>query len=320
MNKKYSNADNKQSGGIFLRKPQWLKMKLPSGEKVKRVGEMTTNLVTVCEEAMCPNRYDCWSGGTATFMLLGDICTRKCRFCSVKAGRPNSRLDREEPSKLANAVKILKLKYVVLTSVTRDDLPDGGSSHIAACIKAIKSIDPEIIIEVLIPDFKGKIGALSRIIKSPVEVIAHNVETVERLTKKVRDPRASYHQSLQILEKIKRLDSAKYTKSSIMVGVGETWDDLHKTFQDLHDIDLDFLTIGQYLRPTRKQIPVEKYIHPDIFNLLQIECAKKYGFKYVVSGPLVRSSYKAGELFIANKIRQDKSLKPYSLVKFNSLH
>ena len=284
-----------------LRKPFWLKVNLPSGETVSHVAKIkaTNSLVTVCEEAKCPNRHECWSGGTATFMLMGDTCTRACSFCSVSSGKPNGWLDYDEPFKLASAVTTLGLKYVVITSVARDDLADGGADHIVSCIQAIKEANPEILVEVLIPDLQGDIAALRKVVESPVEVIAHNIETVERLTQKVRDPRAMYSQSLQVLENIKRMDPSKYTKTSIMVGVGETWDDLSETFLDLQQINVDFLTIGQYLRPTKKQMPVEKYIHPDVFAQMREE-ALKHGFKYVASGPLVRSSYKAGELFLEN--------------------
>lgn len=292
---------------IETRKPFWLKVNLPSGETVSQVAKIksTRSLVTVCEQAKCPNRHECWSGGTATFMLMGDTCTRACSFCSVSSGKPNGWLDYDEPYNLADAVTSLGLKYVVITSVARDDLPDGGADHIVSCIQAIKDADPEILVEVLIPDLQGDIAALRKVVESPVEVIAHNIETIERLTQKVRDPRAMYSQSLQVLENIKRMDPSKYTKTSIMVGVGETWEELSETFLDLQQINVDFLTIGQYLRPTKKQMPVEKYIHPDVFAQMREE-ALQYGFKYVASGPLVRSSYKAGELFIENLIQSTR--------------
>ena len=296
-------TDKRRKRGSDLRKPSWLKVSIPTGSTVQFVSNTKTDrsLVTVCEEAMCPNRHECWSSGTATFMLMGDTCTRACRFCAVNSGKPNGWLDLDEPRKLAEAIDLLKLKYVVLTSVTRDDLPDGGAQHLANCISAIKEKNPNILVEILIPDFGGNISALRSVVESPVDVIAHNMETVERLTPKVRDPRASYQQSLDVLQNIKRMDPQMFTKSSIMVGVGETVDDLHEAFQDLRDHECDFLTIGQYLRPSFKHMAVEKYVHPDTFEALKQE-ALKLGFKYVASGPLVRSSYKAGEFFIENII------------------
>ena len=305
-------SDKRRKRGSDLRKPSWLKVSIPAGSTVQFVSSTKADrsLVTVCEEAMCPNRHECWSSGTATFMLMGDTCTRACRFCAVNSGKPNGWLDFDEPRKLAEAIDVLKLKYVVLTSVTRDDLPDGGAQHLANCIKAIKERLPDILVEILIPDFGGNIAALRTVVESPVDVIAHNIETVERLTSKVRDPRASYQQSLEVLQNIKRMNPSMFTKSSLMVGVGETVDDLHEAFQDLRDHECDFLTIGQYLRPSFKHMAVEKYIHPDTFESLKQD-ALLLGFKYVASGPLVRSSYKAGEFFIENIVRSSR--KPNNL-------
>ena len=299
----------KRKRGETLRKPQWLKVNIPSGETVQFVSSTKSQrqLHTVCESALCPNRHECWSSGTATFMLMGDTCSRACAFCAVKSAKAIDNLDSLEPEKLADAVNTLKLNYVVLTSVTRDDLPDGGAEHLAKCVTAIKNLLPEVLVEILIPDFQGDISALRTIVESPVDVIAHNVETVERLTQKVRDPRANYHQSLTVLQNIKRMDPTKFTKSSIMVGVGETFDEIIESFEDLRAVECDFLTIGQYLRPTLKHMKVEKYIHPDIFDIYK-DKALKHGFKYVASGPLVRSSYKAGELFIENLIKEKKIL------------
>ena len=287
------------------RKPDWLRVKIPSGNNVAHVGgiKQEKNLFTVCEEAKCPNKHECWNGGTATFMLMGEICTRGCRFCSVTSGKPNP-LDVNEPENVANAVKNLKLKYVVLTSVDRDDLEDGGSNHFAKCITKIREINPETLIEVLIPDYLD--GNLKNIIDSAPDVIAHNVETVERLTPKVRDPRASYRKSLEVLRSVKMFKSIMFTKSSIMVGVGENWEDIRQTLEDLSRIEVDFLTVGQYLRPSRKHMIVDKYIHPDVFKEIKL-LAMDYNFKYVASGPLVRSSYKAGEFFIENIINQSKT-------------
>jgi lipoic acid synthetase len=300
-------AEKHRKRGPDLRKPSWLKVSIPTGSTVQFVSSTKNerSLVTVCEEAMCPNRHECWSSGTATFMLMGDTCTRACAFCAVSSGKPNGWLDLDEPRKLAEAISVLKLKYVVLTSVTRDDLPDGGAQHLADCITAIKNTVPGILVEILIPDFRGNLSALRTIVESPVDVIAHNIETVERLTPKVRDPRASYHQSLAVLENIKRMDPHRFTKSSIMVGVGETSEEILEACDDLRSSNVDFLTIGQYLRPSFKHMAVVKYVHPDSFDLYKFEALKK-GFLYVASGPLVRSSYKAGEFFIENIIRKAK--------------
>ena len=301
-------SEHRRKRGSDLRKPSWLKVSIPTGSTVQFVSSTKADrsLFTVCEEAMCPNRHECWSSGTATFMLMGDTCTRACKFCAVNSGKPNGWLDNDEPHKLAEAIGLMKLKYVVLTSVTRDDLPDGGASHLAHCIQAIKDMNPEIMVEILIPDFGGNIAALRKIVESPVDVIAHNIETVEKLQSKVRDPRASYEQSLSVLDNIKLMDPTMYTKSSIMVGVGETHEDILESFKDLRDVKCDFLTIGQYLRPSFKHMPVESYVHPDTFELYKNE-ALRQGFLYVASGPLVRSSYKAGEFFIENIVRHGKS-------------
>ena len=284
-------------------KPEWLKVGIPSGEVVAFVAEVKqeNNLFTVCEEAKCPNRQECWSSGTATFMLMGGVCTRACRFCSVTHGSRPESLDPDEPSNVAEAVRRLGLKYVVITSVNRDDLPDGGAQHFAHTITAIRVRNPDTKVEVLIPDFLGE--NLDYILNSDPDVIAHNVETVERLTSKVRDPRANYRKSLKVLREIKEKNPLKYTKSSIMVGVGETWEDLESTFADLRNIGVDFLTIGQYLRPSMKHMKVEKYVHPDVFMEMHSR-ALTHGFKYVVSGPLVRSSYRAGELFLDSLLRR----------------
>ncbi|MHA1990296.1 MAG: lipoyl synthase [Candidatus Hodarchaeales archaeon] len=287
------------------RKPDWLRVKIPSGDNVAHVGGIRKGqkLFTVCEEANCPNKHECWSGGTATFMLMGGICTRGCKFCSVTSGKPDP-LDITEPTNVAQAVKELNLNYVVLTSVDRDDLDDGGSMHFARCISKIREINPKILIEVLIPDFLDE--NLKNIIDSSPDVIAHNVETVERLTPKVRDPRANYKKSLEVLRSVKEINNKMFTKSSLMVGLGEIWDDIEKTFEDLAKINVDFLTIGQYLRPSRKHLKVEKYIHPDVFKEMKVK-ALDYGFRYVASGPLVRSSYKAGEFFIEKIIQNSKN-------------
>ena len=288
-----------------LAKPQWLKIKLNVNDEFLNIKSTLKNhnLHTVCESAHCPNISECWSGGTATFMLMGDVCTRGCRFCAVKTGNPLKQLDNDEPKKLAKALAEIKLfDYVVLTSVNRDDLEDGGSSHFAECIKEIKKTYPEIIVEVLIPDFNGSIESLKKIVDAKPEVIAHNIETIERLQKKVRDQRANYKQSLQVLENIKKLNPKIYTKSSIMVGLGETGEEIVQSMNDLRAINVDILTIGQYLRPTDWHTAVNKYIPPEKFECYR-QKALELGFLFCASGPFVRSSYKAGELFVKNVIQ-----------------
>ena len=292
-----------------LEKPQWLKIKLSVNDNFAGIKNTLkkNNLHTVCESAHCPNISECWNTGTATFMLMGDTCTRACRFCSVKTGNPMKKLDDEEPRKLAQAIAEIKLfDYVVLTSVNRDDLEDGGASHFADCIKEIKKSYPEIIVEVLIPDFKGDIDSLKKIIDAKPEVIAHNIETIERLQKKVRDVRANYEQSLRVLENIKKLNQKIYTKSSIMLGLGETDEEVVQAMKDLKAINVDILTIGQYLRPTDWHIPISSFVSPEKFDYFK-QKALELGFLFCASGPFVRSSYKAGELFVKNVINN----KPY---------
>ena len=280
-------------------KPDWIKVKLPSGENYLRLKGLLreANLHTVCEEANCPNIAECWGGGTATFMLMGDTCTRGCRFCNVKVGNPQGMLDELEPSKIASAVKSLGLRYIVLTSVARDDLPDGGADHIADTVKAIKKISPKINVEVLIPDFRSNIDSLKRVIDSAPDVLAHNVETVRRLTAKIRDRRANYEQSLEVLRNAKMLSPDLVTKSSIMLGVGEKEEEVIETMKDLRSNGVDALTIGQYLQPSRGHLSVVLYIHPYTFERLR-RIGEEMGFLYVASGPLVRSSYKAGEFYL----------------------
>lgn len=287
----------------FEPKPEWLKIRPPAGENYKRIKALLReeNLYTVCEEAHCPNVHECWAGGTATFMLMGDTCTRGCRFCAVKTGNPKGVLDLEEPFKVSSSIEKLHLDYVVLTSVDRDDLEDGGAGHFAQTITEIKKKDSRVIVEVLIPDFKGDWTALQKIIEAKPEVIAHNVETVERLTPRVRDKRAGYQQTMDLLEQVKKVDSSIFTKSSIMIGLGETEEEIVKTMEDLRKVDTDILTFGQYLRPTKKHLPVVEYVTPEKFAYYE-KLGMEMGFKYVASGPLVRSSYKAGEYFIKNNL------------------
>jgi lipoic acid synthetase len=286
-------------------KPPWLKVKLPGSPRYHDIKKRARQLrlATVCEEARCPNIGECWGGGTATFMVMGDTCTRGCRFCSVKTAKYPAALDPEEPLNVANAIAELDLDYVVITSVDRDDVEDGGASHFAACIQQTRAISPKTKIEVLIPDFAGHIGHLLTVVEAGAEVIAHNVETVERLTYPVRDRKAGYRQSLDVLRNIKTIDPTRLTKSSIMVGLGETVDEVEQTMRHLREVDCDFLTIGQYLKPTKKHLDLVEYVHPDQFAAYEA-IGLEMGFKYVASGALVRSSYKAGEFFISRYLDQ----------------
>jgi lipoic acid synthetase len=282
----------------LIRKPVWLRVRAPAGENYTKVKQSlrSQNLHTVCEEARCPNISECWETGTATIMIMGDICSRGCRFCAVNSGKPVL-LDTGEPERVAKTIKDWRLRYVVITSVCRDDLEDGGAEHIAKTIKAIKFLCPTIIVESLIPDFRGDDSSIKKIVKSEPEVISHNIETVPRLTPKVRDARASYEQSLLVLKKIKDINSLIYTKSSIMLGLGESEEEVIRTIKNLRSVGVSILTIGQYLQPTPKHLPVIEFIAPEKFNWFR-EIAERMGFVYVASGPLVRSSYRAGEFFL----------------------
>lgn len=278
-------------------KPDWLRVQLPGGERYLKVRETlkALKLHTVCEEAQCPNVGECWGGGTATVMLMGDTCTRGCRFCDVKTGRPGA-LDPDEPRHLAEAVQALELDYVVVTSVNRDDIADGGASHFAEAIREMKKRAPKMMVEVLIPDFQGLESSLDLIIEAGPDVVAHNVETVRSLTRRVRDVRATYDQSLAVLKYLKA-HGAKYTKSSIQLGHGEQDDELRQCLVDLRASDVDIVTLGQYLRPSPKHLPVTEWVTPEAFARWQTE-AEELGFLFAASGPLVRSSYRAGELFL----------------------
>lgn len=283
-------------------KPEWLKVKLPTGPKVREVSHLLRerNLHTVCEEARCPNRGECWGEGTATVMILGDTCTRGCRFCSVKTGNPHGWLDPWEPIHTASLVSKLNLRYVVITSVDRDDLADGGAEHFARTVRAIRHHRPEVRIEILIPDFQSRPECLDVVIRSRPDVIAHNLETVRRLTPRVRDRRATYEQSLEVHRYLKRKAEGIVQKSSLMVGLGETDDEVHEAMRDLRACGVDILTIGQYLRPTKHphHLPVVEYITPERFASWR-QAGLALGFRAVFSGPLVRSSYKAAEAFHA---------------------
>src|SRR4051812_11667725 len=277
-------------------KPEWLKVRMPGGgryEQVKRTLR-ELNLHTVCEEASCPNVGECWGGGTATVMLMGDVCTRGCRFCDVNSGTP-APLDPLEPRHLAEAVGRLGLDYLVVTSVNRDELRDGGAAHFAQAIVELRRAAPKTLVEVLTPDFQGSRDALQMIVDAQPAVAAHNLETVERLTPRVRDRRATYRQSLEVLDFYKR--AGMRTKSSLMLGLGETADEVLQAMRDLRSVDCDILTLGQYLRPSGKHLAVEEFVKPEVFADLERE-GLLLGFRFVAAGPLVRSSYKAGEFFV----------------------
>ena len=263
-----------------------------------RVG--TSGLHTVCTEAHCPNASECWSGGTATFMVLGDTCTRGCRFCAVKKMAKNPAPDPEEPRKLGMTVKDWKLDYVVVTSVCRDDLDDQGAGHFAACVAEIRRFNPKTLVEVLIPDFSGEPERVRTIVEARPDVLGHNIETVERISPNVRDRRASYRQSLGVLRIAKELGQ-KYTKSAMMLGLGETDDEISKTLDDLREVGTDFVSIGQYLRPSARHAEIKEFVRPERFDSIR-KLALQKGFRYAAAGPLVRSSYKAGEYFAATVV------------------
>jgi len=282
----------------YLKKPDWLKVKIPSGAEYKSIYRILHehNLSTVCQEARCPNIGECWSKKSATVMILGRVCTRACRFCAVTTGTPKGSLNKDEPQHVAEVVKTLGLKYVVITSVDRDDLEDLGSRHYAKTIRAIKETSPDTRVEALIPDFGTAESCLRRIVDAGPYVIGHNVETVKRLTPYVRDRRCGYEKSLDVLEKCKGLDKHILTKSGFMVGLGETNEEVAESLRDLKNVGVDVVTIGQYLQPTRKHIPVQKYYSPMAFSEWQ-SIGQDMGIKHVISGPLVRSSYHAAEIF-----------------------
>ncbi|MEM3839181.1 MAG: lipoyl synthase [Candidatus Micrarchaeaceae archaeon] len=284
--------------------PEWLVIKPASTEKYRDIKKSIANygLHTVCVEAHCPNITECWSGGTATFMVLGDLCTRGCRFCAVSKSANGLQVDRSEPYKLAKAVKEWGLEYVVVTSVCRDDLEDQGAGHFARCVSEIKKECPNTIVEVLIPDFKGEIECLKAIADAEPDVVGHNIETVRRLSPYVRDRRAEYDQSLKVLADIKSINKKLYTKSAIMLGIGESEGEVLSTMDDLRAAGVDFIAIGQYLRPSQRHIEVKEYVSPEKFEFFRQEAARR-GFIYAASGPFVRSSYRAGELFISSVVR-----------------
>ncbi|SOC56070.1 lipoic acid synthetase [Chromohalobacter canadensis] len=289
--------------GVGGRKPSWLRVQMPGGERFEAVKRNVKEhrLSTVCAESHCPNMGECWSNGTATIMLMGSVCTRACRFCAVDTGNPRGWLDPEEPANTAESVELMGLRYVVLTSVDRDDLPDAGASHYADCIRAIKARTPQVAVEALTPDFDGIPSAVERVVDSGLEVFAQNVETVERLTQRVRDPRAGYRKTLDVLAHAKRHRPEVITKTSIMLGLGETEEEILETFDDLRAIGVDIVTLGQYLQPTRNHLPVERWVTPDEFEHYRQQGLAK-GFMEVPSGPLVRSSYRADRVFEKNNL------------------
>lgn len=272
--------------------PEWLKKRFPSEEQVQETRAVLERLGinTVCQSAICPNLGECFAKQTATFMIMGDVCTRNCRFCAVNSGKPMG-LDSTEPKRIAQAVLDLKLKHVVITSVTRDDLTNGGAEHFAETINAIKAVAPEVIIEVLIPDFKGKREAINIVIQSEPNIFNHNVETVAKLYDSVR-PQAEYQRSLEVLHVVKELRPKIYTKSGLMVGLGETKEEVLQVLMDLRSVECDIVTIGQYLQPSSEHLPIQEFIHPEVFDWYK-NMAQKIGFLYVSSGPFVRSSYHA---------------------------
>ena len=289
--------------GQRLAKPDWLKMRVQSSPKFQAVRSIVHEhrLATVCEEAKCPNISECWSAGTATIMLMGDVCTRACRFCSVNTGNPGGWLDPEEPANTAEAVRLMGLKYVVLTSVNRDDLADGGAAHYAEVVRATKALNPQTAVEALTPDFLGDLRAVEVLLDSGIEVFAQNVETVARLTHPVRDPRAGYEQTLNVLAHGKAYRPDVITKTSLMLGLGEREDELKDCMDDLRSRSVDVLTLGQYLQPTRNHLPVQRFVTPDEFALYR-EWGLERGFLEVVSGVFVRSSYRAERVLEHNNV------------------
>lgn len=284
-------------------KPQWLRARMPGGERFDAVRKNVKDhkLSTVCQESHCPNIGECWNNGTATIMVMGAVCTRACRFCAVDTGNPKGWLDQDEPENTAKSVELMGLRYIVLTSVDRDDLDDGGAAHYAACVAAIKQRTPEVAVEALTPDFDAVMDDVEKVVDSGLDVFAQNVETVERLTERVRDPRAGYEKTLSVLAHAKRHRPDVLTKTSLMLGLGETDEEILETMDDLLAIGVDILTLGQYLRPTPNHLPVERYVTPDEFNRYR-DIGLEKGFLEVPSGPMVRSSYRADRVFEKNNL------------------
>lgn len=292
-------------------KPRWIRAPLAAGAGYESVRALAREhrLATVCEEAKCPNIGECWNAGTATFMLMGEVCTRACRFCAVDTGNPRGWLDADEPANTARSVQLLGLRYIVLTSVNRDDLPDGGAAHFAATVRAIKQLTPATAVEALTPDFQGVTGHVALVVDSGLEVFAQNVETVRRLTHPVRDPRAGYEQTLQVLAFAKAHRPAVLTKTSLMLGLGETDAEILATLDDLRAAKVDLLTLGQYLRPTPHHLPVARFVTPAEFDHYRAEALAR-GFRECVAGPLVRSSYRAEQALQGNNAGLDNARLP----------
>jgi lipoyl synthase len=284
-------------------KPRWLKAMPGTGERYEQIRRNVHlhKLATVCEEAKCPNIGECWNAGTATIMLMGAVCTRACRFCSVDTGNPRGWLDADEPANVAASVALMGLSYIVLTSVNRDDLEDGGAAHFAACIRAIREHSPQTAVEALTPDFQGKLRDVETVVDSGLQVFAQNLETVRRLTHPVRDARAGYDQTLTVLAHANRYRSDVLTKSSLMLGLGETDDEVFEAMDDLRRAQVDIITLGQYLRPTANHLPVARFVTPEQFQVFR-EAGLARGFRECVSGPLVRSSYRAEQALAGNNV------------------
>ncbi|WP_119394109.1 lipoyl synthase [Salinibius halmophilus] len=284
-------------------KPKWLRARIPGGERFQEVKANVREhrLSTVCEESHCPNMGECWSNGTATIMIMGSVCTRACQFCAVDTGNPKGWLDQDEPANTAESVELMGLRYIVITSVDRDDLEDGGAQHYANCVAAIKQRTPLVKVEALTPDFAGNMDHVALVVDSGLDVFAQNVETVERLTHPVRDNRAGYQQTLDVLAFAKQHNPEVLTKTSIMVGLGETDEEIFETMRDLRKIGVDILTLGQYLRPTKNHLPVDRYVTPEQFQNYR-DVGLEMGFMEVASGPMVRSSYRADKVFEKNNL------------------
>lgn len=286
-----------------MAKPDWLRVRLPTGSGYNKTQNIVHEhkLATVCEEAKCPNIGECWSSGTATIMLMGDVCTRACKFCAVNTGNPKGWLDLEEPDNTAKSVQLMGLNYVVLTSVNRDDLADGGAGHYASCVERVKALNPETAVEALTPDFLGVLADVERVVDSGIEVFAQNVETVKRLTHPVRDPRAGYQQTLDVLAHAKAHNSSVLTKTSLMLGLGETEDEIKEALEDLKTANVDIVTFGQYLQPTANHYPIDRYVTPEEFEKYR-QWGLEMGFLEVVSGVMVRSSYRAEQVLQKNNV------------------
>lgn len=291
------------------RKPPWLRVKLPAGAKYEEIRTIVRShkLSTVCAESKCPNIAECWGRGTATLMLMGSVCTRACKFCSVSTGSPQGWLDPMEPASVADAVALMNLKYVVLTSVDRDDLPDGGAGHYAACIRAIHGRMPQTAVEALTPDFAGRHDKVATVLDAELATYAQNIETVERLTHPVRDPRAGYWQTLDILKFAKGHAPKTIVKTSMMLGLGETDAEIDHALDDIRAADVDVVTMGQYMRPTHHHLPVQRFVTPEQFQQYR-EMALAKGFLEVVAGPLVRSSYRAEQVIEHNNVGLDAAV------------